>query len=1232
MKEKLKNARFLICAVLLFVAALISESYLSASGPMDIDTSEVETVLHKLEEKLDSTLLSVKKRIEAAEALQKESPVTVLDCDFEYLNRQGLTVLVYKDDTLRFWTDNIAAADKTFIGSALNNRIANSSNGWYEVRTLDAGRYKYVGLIFLKHKYNITNKYLQNDCRKEFNLSPTVLISMIPLSYSFEVRDKEGKYIFSLVPSSAADSEGSYVNAAGILFFMSLFFLLLYFMTVIDSLTKEEGNSGKIIGLISGSIVLWALMLLFRFPSTIYSLDFFDPVYFSGPAFFRTIGDFIISVTFVLAEAVYLFKFAEYAGVAEKIKKYPPYAVWTAVLIVYFAVFGYLYYAAEQLVGESKISFRLTDIISLDIFSYSGLLIMIILVGTVIFTSMRLTRYFDYSVITDLKKFAAVYLAVSAVLFLTVSFALDFQKGAAVLYLVLIPGASMLTHYRKAEGVVYRYIFMVFLSAVFSCVLITGTTEKKLSSECRHLAASPEQERDMIAELLLEDISNKLSKDGVVADFLVKPDSQSRNKKLHEYIQRQYFNGYWSKYQLGISVEELPSGGQFSEIEGDFAKTVNTLAVEINGTGFYYADKSDGTANYLAPFRYTLNGKTYFVCITLEQKSVPQELGYPELLVEDGLKKSAMSGFDHAKYRHGRRISQDGGFPYDFSDEVFLSAFKNEADTTAVTEFSDYIHTVYRNGDVTTVVSRKQLSFLEAATQFAYLFIIYIFVMLAVVVIRLFVNHNTDYRYQIKTRLIVSVTFILMLSLAFICAGTVYMNIHRFRENNTQSIDEKVKSVYMEIQRSCADTTAFSTDWDPNFNSAMDEYLITLSHIFFIDINLYGDDGLLVASSRPEIFKQGLISSRMNAKALQEFVIQSKSNYIQQEKIGKMNYASAYIPFYNSSDKLTAYINLPYFTKPEVLQKELGTLIVSIVNFYVLLLMILVVLAVIISERIVQPIKMIQNKFEKIELGKQHEKIEYNRKDELGQLVSEYNNMAQKLEESAKLLAQGERESAWREMAKQIAHEIKNPLTPMKLSIQFLMRSKENNDADFDKKLEKVSGTLIQQIDTLSSIATGFSNFAKMPKPDEHPFNVVETLGNVIQLFNNIENIDITSDLGDESEIIIVADKEQISRVFINLIKNATQAIPEGVRGKIHVSLTCKEKLEIRISDNGCGIPDEIRGKLFTPSFTTKSSGSGLGLAMVKNIIINAKGDITFESEVGKGTTFIVTLPLRQIF
>jgi nitrogen fixation/metabolism regulation signal transduction histidine kinase len=1222
-KEKFKNARFLICAMLLFAVALISERYLAGTAPTEIDASGVEAVLHELEEKLDSTLVSVRDEIKKAES---EGAVIVLDRDFESLGRLGLTVLVYKNDTLRFWSDNSASADRTFTGSPLNNRIANLNNGWYEIRILESGNFKYVGLIFLKNKYNLTNKYLRNDCREEFNLPPSVLISMIPLSYSFDIRDKEGKYIFSLVPSSTGENDGNRVNAAGILFFLALFFLLLHILTVINTLVKSDGNTGKIIALISGTVAAWSAMIVLRIPSAIYSLDFFDPVYFSGPAFFRTIGDFIISITCFFALTVYIFKLAEYTNIREKLEKFNFYAVWTIAASVYFAVFGYLYHAAELLVGKSKISFRLTDIISLDILSYSGILIMIILSGTVIYVSMQATKYFDCSVIKDVKKTSAVFIGTAIVLSAVVSLITDFQRGASVLYLILIPGAALLTHYRKAEGVVYRYIFMVFLSAVFSCVLITGTTEKKLSEECVRSAASPGEERDRIAELLLEDVARKLPADGVISDFLRKPDSQIRETKLRDYIQHQFFNGYWSKYSLSISVLELPAGGRFDSSGSDFAKAVGSAA-EVNGTGFYFADRPDGSASYLAPLRYTIEGITYYVCITLEQKSVPQELGYPELLV-DGNVRQTVSSFDIAKYRHGRKISQSGDFSYDFSDEVFVQAFKTPDDTLGVTAFSDYIHTVYRSGENTTVVSRKKLSFQDMLTQFAYLFIIYILVMLTVVVTRLFVTHNTDYRYQIKTRLIFSVSFILMLSLAFICGGTIYMNIHRFRENNTQSIDEKMKSVYMELQRSCADTTAFSTDWNPNVNSAMDEYLISLSHIFFIDVNLYGEDGLLVASSRPEIFKQGLISSRMNTKALQEFVIQSKSNYIQSEKIGRMSYASAYIPFYNQKDKLTAYINLPYFTKPEVLQKELGTQIVSIVNFYVVLLMIAVVTAVIISERIVEPIKMIQNKFEKIELGKKHEKIEYNRRDELGQLVAEYNNMAEKLEESAKLLAQGERESAWREMAKQIAHEIKNPLTPMKLSIQFLMRSKANNDADFDKKLEKVSGTLIQQIDTLSSIATGFSNFAKMPKPDEHPFNVIETLSNVIQLFNNVDNIDITSDLGDKPEIVIVADKEQISRVFINLIKNATQAIPEGVRGKIHVSLECGEKLVIKISDNGCGIPDEIRGKLFTPSFTTKSSGSGLGLAMVKNIIINAKGDITFESEVGKGTTFIVTLPV----
>ncbi len=1231
MKEKLIKFQFLIYAVILFITASVLESYLSGLNSGGINVDRVESVLHRKEAGLDSAINFIKNEIESGENLVKENSVWVSSRDLTYLRRQGLTVLVYENDTLRFWTDNTAPADRLYSQSALNNRIANLNNAWYEIRMLNSGNLRYVGLIFIKNKYNINNKYLKNDFIPELNLPSSVQVSMIPLSYSFDIKDKEDKYIFSLVPTNSYDIDSNRVNIAGILFFMALLSLLVYVYSVVESLTNKEGNSLKIIAIISGVVITAFIMLIFRFPFNVYSLDFFDPVYFSGPGIFRTIGDFILNVSFMFAVVVYIFKLAEYKRINEKINEMPDskfLTVWFIVLGAVFLVFGYLYHAAKLLVKESKISFQLTNVISLDIFSYSGILIMIILVGIMIYVLMQLTGYFRYSIIKDFNKTLIIFALVTILLFIITVLIADYKIAFVFLFFMLLTGSAMLTHYHKAEKSVYRYIFMVFLSAVFSCFLITVTTEEKLTEDSKKFVTYPSDEHDQIAELLLNDISEKLPNDGMISDFLRKTDRQVGEIKLRDYIQRQYFNGYWSKYNLSIDILEFAQGELFSNSDSEFAKTVNELATEVNGTGFYFVDKPDGTISYLAPLRFSVQDKICYVCISLDLKPVPQELGYPELLMDKNVKPSVISGYDYAKYCKGRKVSQNGEFSYDFSDEVFIGAFDQDTDTIAVTRLADYVHTVYRNGENTVVISRKSVSLLEIVTCFAYLFIIYIFVMLLVVIIRLIVMHNTDYRYQIKTRLIFSVTFILMLSFVLICVGSIYLNIRTFRENNAQSIDEKVKSVYMELEHTCSDTTKFHSVWNPNENSAMDEYLITLSHIFFIDINLYGADGELVATSRPEIFKQGLISTRLNTRVLQEFVIESKSNYTQEEKIGKMTYASAYIPFYNSSDELAAYINLPYFTKPEVLQKELGTLIVSIVNFYVILMMISIVIAVIISERIVHPIKLIQNKLEKIELGKQHEKIEYGRKDELGQLVAEYNSMAEKLEESAKLLAQGERESAWREMAKQIAHEIKNPLTPMKLSIQFLMRSKENNDADFDKKLEKVSNTLIQQIDTLSSIATGFSNFAKMPKPNEHPFNVIETLSNVIQLFNNVDNIDITSDLGGYEDITIVADKEQISRVFINLIKNATQAIPEGIRGKIHVSLEKQDKLIIKISDNGCGIPDEIRGKLFTPSFTTKSSGSGLGLAMVKNIIINAKGNITFESEVGKGTTFIVTLPL----
>jgi two-component system nitrogen regulation sensor histidine kinase NtrY len=229
------------------------------------------------------------------------------------------------------------------------------------------------------------------------------------------------------------------------------------------------------------------------------------------------------------------------------------------------------------------------------------------------------------------------------------------------------------------------------------------------------------------------------------------------------------------------------------------------------------------------------------------------------------------------------------------------------------------------------------------------------------------------------------------------------------------------------------------------------------------------------------------------------------------------------------------------------------------------------------------------------------------------------------------ILSRSERESAWREMAKQIAHEINNPLTPMKLSVQHLQRSWHDNRENFDEYLEKVSRTLIEQIDNLSFIASEFSYFAKMPKAFNEEINIVDKVRNTLTLFSNTENVDFVFEHESE-EIQVFADKEQLSRVFINLIKNAIQSIPDTRQGKVSISLILNgQMVRVSITDNGKGIPEELQGKLFTPSFTTKSSGMGLGLSIVKSIIESFGGNISFKTKVNHGTTFVFELPVQSI-
>jgi len=341
-----------------------------------------------------------------------------------------------------------------------------------------------------------------------------------------------------------------------------------------------------------------------------------------------------------------------------------------------------------------------------------------------------------------------------------------------------------------------------------------------------------------------------------------------------------------------------------------------------------------------------------------------------------------------------------------------------------------------------------------------------------------------------------------------------------------------------------------------------------------------------------------------------------------------MSYLSAYRTIVNDNNDPIAYLNLPHFTQQEQLLDEITNVVVTVVNVALIILLITFSISVVISNTITLPLRIIQEKFRSIRLEGVNEKIQYNSVDEIGGLVHEYNRMIGELAQNAQKLASSERELAWREMAKQVAHEINNSLTPMKVHIQYLQRAWEGQSDKFERYMSKTPGILLEQIDTLSSIAREFSNFAKMPVANMVRVDIITCIHNTVILFAS-DNVSFKLNFHGHSQVYVYADREQMLRVFVNLFRNAIQARSEERPPEIRVDLLCRaDKVYIRVRDNGVGIPEEMHDKIFRPNFTTKSSGSGIGLAIVMSVVHSVGGTIKLYPKVRLGASFVMILPI----
>lgn len=477
-------------------------------------------------------------------------------------------------------------------------------------------------------------------------------------------------------------------------------------------------------------------------------------------------------------------------------------------------------------------------------------------------------------------------------------------------------------------------------------------------------------------------------------------------------------------------------------------------------------------------------------------------------------------------------------------------------------------------------------------------------------------------KLSLRSRIFVAMITLVVLASILIAGVTVYQYKEQGNDYHNERLERKEEQLIKSINYTLKETTYPVTT--ENLHLIFSEEIYEIANIQNVNFNIYDLEGNLIKNSRPS-FESNMIATCLDAEVLNFLRESGETRFVEEKRAAGDSYQSTYTYIYDLKFKPIGILHLPYFEDNTFNNMELREFLFRLAMVYVLMLIVAIILAYFISKYITRSLQTISDKINRTNLTHQNEKIYLESPgEEIAKLVDSYNRMIDELQESAVKLAKSEREQAWREMAKQVAHEIKNPLTPLRLSVQSFERKFDPDDPDIEKKVNEFSKTLIQQIDTMSNIATAFSSFADMPAQQNETLNVVKVVKLALEIFQE----DYIHFIADEEEIVAKLDRTQLIRVITNLVKNAIQAVPDVESPRILVTVaTVGDYVKISIADNGLGIADEYKHRIFEPKFTTKSSGTGLGLGMVKNIVENYGGTINFTSQVGKGTVFTIEFP-----
>ncbi len=1238
----------LFLAVILFLLSYVSSFYFHVNPSVGYEKKRLEKFIHSHEKDFHNFLgdsILIRKIIQETESLS----------DFQKIADKDYGIFLYAETVgdekqLFFWSNQKIIPPGVDYSLQDGEYFQQLANGYYVVikQTLKlAGMSNNVvayAMVPVMYKFDFQHsKYLRTQFQYDDDAINKIIISNQKTNYL--IHSSSGKSLF-YINGKAYTPVKKHDPVTGTLRVIALLLLLGSISFFADYIVKKRSPFQGVIVLL---ILLIAIrLLLFFVPEILLLRQFalFDPTVYGtiDNWFNRSLGDLLINAVFLCWVVV----FAWYR--MGPIKRLPKFLRGKVAYVVAFLALSVLILSTFQfanvvrsLVADSKISFNVIDFFSLNIFTVVGFIVLALLTLSFYYFT-RILFSIIFLVFAERPRYVYILLGFIGLFFLS----LRSGNNIVLFHLPILLWLLFYTLLSQEKFVINRFkvtvagvLFWIFIFSISLAIIILYENQGKEIRIRKSIAEKYDEISDPSSESTL-----RIALTFLDGEFLSKNFARFKNPVQNRYIRDSIISenvtgtGYLRKYDTRIFVFDslnraVNNSGplSYAELNNLFTRqSIPTKTPDLN-----YHETAFDQYTYITKRRIGDSSNslgTFFIIST--PRKYNQEALYPELfsrVSETDAENS--SDYFYAVYRD--KLLRESSTKYPFrinlnTNEVPTQEFEHRVN-------GDYDELWYRaNSTKVIVVAKKRDTLIESITLFSYLFCAFLFLVALIKIFSVLLRASQDrkslneyWQLNIRSQIHSTVIFISILSFLIIGAATIKFFISRYSRNNEDKLSRTAGIMVREMKQRLQDFSTFDDVvkiYDSVTNSNLQDLMEEVADIHNVDVNVYDLQGNLQVSSQSEVYKRGILSNKIHPEAYYHLNRLREVHYVQEERMISLRYLSIYAAVRDEKGQVYAYLNIPYFLSQADLNQEISNFLVTIINLNAFIFLIAGVIALFITNRITRSFSIIGDKMQEIRLGKTNEEIIWKRNDEIGELVKQYNIMVHQLEQSAMALAKSEREGAWREMARQVAHEIKNPLTPMKLSIQYLQKAINNNQDNVKELTTSVAKTLVEQIDHLSKIAADFARFANIGNRNVELFDLHFVLEGLKDLFSSNANVKLVWKPVHQ-EIMLRADKTHMNRLFTNLLTNAVDACGENNLCKIEIKEEIKgQSILISIKDNGEGIAEEMQEKIFTPNFTTKSSGTGLGLAMSKSIIEQSGGEIWFETTVGRGTTFFVQLPL----